>query len=119
MAGSTARRALLGFSLLLALLEIADGFRLELPWAAWTYAVLLLGGAYWLWHSPGRGPVIFLGVLHLVELLMLVFVFRTAEQAPPTALYVVFVLLSLGGTVAAAAALVGDRDRAAGQRSGV
>jgi hypothetical protein len=45
-------------------MEIADGFRLELPWAAWTYALLLLIGAYWLCRSQGRGPVVFLGVLH-------------------------------------------------------
>ena len=52
---------------------------------AWFYALLLLGGAYWLWRSEGRGPVILLGALHLVELLMLLLVFRTADQAPPTA----------------------------------
>jgi hypothetical protein len=86
-------------------MEIADGFRLELPWAAWTYALLLLGGAYWLWRSEGRGPVVFLGVLHLLELFMLLFVFRTAEQAPPPALFVVFVVVTLAGTAAAAAAL--------------
>ena len=99
------RRVLLGCSVLLALMEIADGFRLELPWAAWTYALLLLIGAYWLCRSQGRGPVVFLGVLHLLELLMLLFVFRTAEQAPPPALFVVFVVVTLVGPVAAAATL--------------
>jgi hypothetical protein len=96
-----ARTALLALSILLGLLEVADGFRLELPWMAWFYALLLLGGAYWLSRSRGRGPVVLLGALHLVELLMLVLVFRTADQAPPTALYLLFVALSAGGTVAA------------------
>ena len=106
-----ARTALLALSVLLGLLEVADGFRLELPWAAWFYALLLLGGSYWLWRSGSRGPVILLGVLHLVELLMLVLVFRTAEEAPSTALFVVFVVLSAAGTVAAGLSLAG-RQRA-------
>lgn len=98
---SKARTALLVLSLLLGVMEVADGFRLDLPWMAWFYALLLLGGAYWLSRSAGRGPVVLLGALHLVELLMLLLVFRTADQAPPTALYVAFVLLSAAGTVAA------------------
>jgi len=53
--------------------------------------------------------VILLGCLHLLELLMLLLVFRTAEEAPPTWLWWVFVLLSLGGTIAAAWALASRR----------
>ena len=68
------------------------------------------GGAYWLSRSGGRGPVVLLGALHLFELLMLVLVFRTAEQAPPTALFVVFVVLSAAGTVAAGLTLAGRRE---------
>jgi hypothetical protein len=45
----------------------------------------------------------------LLELLMLVFVFRTAEQAPPTALWLVFVAVSLGGTLTAALTLARSR----------
>lgn len=101
MSTSTARAALLVLSLLLGMAEVADGFRLDRPWMAWFYALLLLGGAYWLSRSEGRGPVFLLGALHLVELLMLLVVFRTADQAPPTALYVAFVGLSAAGTVAA------------------
>jgi hypothetical protein len=105
MTTTTARTALLVLSLVLGMLEVADGFRLELPWMAWFYALLLLGGAFWLSRSPGRGPVVMLGTLHLVELLMLLLVFRTAEQAPPTALFVAFVLLSAAGTVTAGLSL--------------
>jgi hypothetical protein len=101
MSTATARTALLVLSILLGLLEVADGFRLDLPWMAWLFALLLLGGAYWLTRSEGRGPVILLGALHLIELVMLLLVFRTADQAPPTVLLVVFVVLSAAGTVAA------------------
>ena len=92
---------LLGFTVALGLMEIADGFRLELPWMAWGFAVLLLAGAVWLWRSPGLAPVAFLGILHLIELLLLLFVFRTAEEAPPLALFVAFVAVSAGGVSAA------------------
>ena len=109
MVSTPARRALLGLSLALAALEIADGFRLELPWMAWFYALLLLAGSAWLWRTGSRGAVIMLGALHLLELLMLVLVFRTAEQAPPTWLWWLFVLLSLAGTVAAAWSLKQQR----------
>lgn len=101
MSTSTTRTALLILSVLLGVLEVADGFRLDLPWMAWFFALLLLGGAYWLSRSDGRGPVVLLGALHLFELLMLLLVYRSAEQAPPTALYVVFVVLSAAGAVAA------------------
>lgn len=49
---------LLGLSLVLAALEVADGFRLELPWMAWFYAALLLGGSVWLWRTKSSGAVI-------------------------------------------------------------
>ena len=101
------RTGLLVCSLLLGLLEVADGFRLDLPWMAWAFALLMIGGSYWLWRSPSRAPVLMLGALHLLELLMLLLVFRTAEQAPPTALLVLFVVLSAGGTLTAAAVLMG------------
>lgn len=109
MTAVVARQVLLVVSALLAVMEIADGFRLELPWMAWFYALLLLAGCFWLHRSPGTGPVVFLGVLHLLELLLLLFVFRTAEQAPPTWLFVVFVVVTTAGTAAAAAALALNR----------
>jgi hypothetical protein len=108
-----ARRALLGFSVALALLELVDGFRLELPWVAWFYALLLLAGSAWLWRTGNRGPVVMLGVLHLLELVMLLFVFRTASQAPPAWLWWLFVLLTLGGTAAAIASVSGPRSAVA------
>jgi hypothetical protein len=101
MAAVDGRRLLIAVSLALAVLEIIDGFRLELPWMAWFYAVLLIAGSARLWRTGSRGAVLMLGVLHLLELLMLLFVFRTAEQAPPARLWWLFVLLSLGGTLAA------------------
>ena len=113
MTSQNARWALLGLSVLLGVLEIADGFRLELPWMAWFYALLMLGGAFWLWRRSTRGPVILLGALHLMELLMLLLVFRTADQAPPTWLFLVFVAVTACGTAAAAAALALDRGRVA------
>ena len=106
---TVARGALLAFSVALAALEVADGFRLELPWMAWFYAVLLLAGAAWLWRTGSRGAVVMLGLLHLLELVMLVLVFRTADQAPPAWLWWVFVLLTLGGSAAAALTLTQQR----------
>ncbi len=110
MSPTNARTALLVLSVLLAVLEFADGFRLAEPWAPWIFALLLLGGAYWLSRSPGIAPAILLGALHLVELLMLVFVFRTSDEAPPSWLFAVFVVVSTGGVVAAAVlAMTGRR----------
>jgi hypothetical protein len=105
------RQWLLTFSVALGLMEIVDGFRLELPWMAWAYAVLLLGGAIRLWRSESRAPVVFLGILHLLELLLLLFVFRTAQEAPPTVLFIAFVAVSLGGTAGAALVLTRKRQR--------
>ncbi len=56
-----ARPVLLVLSILLAVLEIADGFRLSIPWGAWVFALLLLGGTYWLWRTSGIGPPSFWG----------------------------------------------------------
>lgn len=44
MITSTPRTALLVLSIILGVLEVADGFRLELPWMAWFYAVLSAAG---------------------------------------------------------------------------
>lgn len=104
-----ARQALLAFSLALGALEVADGFRLELPWMAWFFALLMFAGSFWMWRTGSRGAVIMLGALHLLELLMLVFVFRTAEQAPPVWLWWVFVVITLGGTLSAGWAMWGQR----------
>ena len=106
---SMPRTVLLAASVAVGLLEIADGFRLELPWMAWFFALLFLVGSWWLYRATGPGPVLFLGVLHLFELLMLIFVFRTADQAPPAALWWLFVLVTAVGTAAAALALAEHR----------
>ena len=107
----TPRTVLLASSIVMGILEIADGFRLELPWMPWFVAALFLVGSWWLYRTRGLGPVLLLGALHLFELLMLVFVFRTAEEAPPTALWSLFVLVTAVGTAAAAWALA-ERRRA-------
>ena len=104
-----ARRALLLLSVVLAVLEIADGFRLSIPWAAWMYAVLLLGGSLWLWRTGSTAAVVTLGVLQLFELLMLLLVFRTAEEGPALSLWWLLVLVSAGGTLAAGLALLAQR----------
>ena len=96
-------------SIAMGMLEIADGFRLELPWMAWFFAAMFLVGAFWLYRTEGLGPVLLLGALHLFELLMLIFVFRTAEEAPPAALWWLFVAVTALGTAAAAWALTGRR----------
>jgi hypothetical protein len=107
----TPRTVLLAASVVMGVLEIADGFRLELPWMAWFFAALFLVGSWWLYRTGGLGPVVLLGALHLFELLMLIFVFRTAEQAPPAALWWLFVLVTAVGTAASVWALA-DRRRA-------
>lgn len=106
---SSPRTVLLAASVVMGLLEIADGFRLELPWMAWLFAALFLVGSWWLHRSGTRGPVLLLGALHLIELLMLVFVFRTADQAPPAALWWLFVLVTAVGTAAAVWSVVAPR----------
>ena len=105
----TPRTVLPVASVAMGALEIADGFRLELPWMAWFFAALFLIGSWWLYRTTERGPVVLLGVLHLFELVMLIFVFRTAEQAPPAALWWLFVVITAVGTAAAAWILVARR----------
>jgi hypothetical protein len=102
----TPRNVLLAASLAMGVLEIADGFRLELPWMAWFFAALFLSGSWWLFRAAGRGPVLLLGALHIFELVMLVFVFRTAEQAPPATLWWLFVIITAVGTAATARSLM-------------
>lgn len=106
------RTVLLTASVVMGLLEIADGFRLELPWMAWFFAALFLVGSWWLYRTKGLGPTLLLGALHLFELLMLIFVFRTADEAPPVALWWLFVLVTAVGAAAAVWALA-ERRRAA------
>lgn len=108
----SARTVLLAASEVTGLLEIADGFRLELPWMAWFFAALFLLGSWWLYRTRGLGPVLLLGALHLFELLMLIFVFRTADEAPPVALWWLFVLVTAAGTAAAVWALAERRGAA-------
>jgi hypothetical protein len=105
------RTVLLAASVVMGVLEIADGFRLELPWMAWFFAALFLVGSWWLYRTGGLGPVLLLGALHLFELLMLVFVFRSAEEAPPAALWWLFVLVTAAGT-ASAVWVLAERRRA-------
>lgn len=61
---------------------------------------LFLFGSWWLYRTGGLGAVLLLGALHPFKLLMLIFVFRTAEQAPPAALWWLFLLVTAVGTAA-------------------
>lgn len=106
------RITLLAASAVMGFLEIADGFRLELPWMAWLFAALFLVGSWWLYRTKGLGPILLLGALHLFEFLMLIFVFRTAVEAPPVALWRLFVLVTVLGTAAAVWALAEPRGAA-------
>ena len=113
MAAPMWRKALLGAALAIAILEIVDAFFIEFPLGAVVFAVLLLLGALWL-RRPGRAPVIFMGVLCLIELVFVIVVFRfTGPTTPPLPVEVAIAILlgvaSAIGLVAAVGALRSPR----------
>lgn len=108
---SSSRKALVASAGLLALLEVIDAFFLEVPAAAIVFAILLIAGVIWLLKSNGRGPVIYTGLLCLIDLLLVLFIFGGAEElSSPSSLgmfinFLAFVIVSLLGTLSAAMAL--------------
>lgn len=108
---STSRKALVALAGLLALLEVIDAFFLEVPAAAIVFAILLIAGVIWLLQSNGRGPVVYTGLLCLIDLLLVLFIFGgTDELMSPSSFgtffnFLAFVIVSLLGSVSAAMAL--------------
>lgn len=68
------RRVLTGAAIVVATLEVIDAFIIDFPIAAIVVAVLFVVGAWWL-ARPGLAPVIYTGILCLVELVLVLFAF--------------------------------------------
>lgn len=105
------KRLLIVLALLLAAMEFIDAFFIEFPVGAIVYGLLLLAGAWWLRSSAGTGPIIFLGILFLLELLLVIFVFGGIETLTDPAdwkewaNFAAFTIISLAGTIIAATLL--------------
>lgn len=103
--GRSWRKWLLIAGVVLAVASFIDAFFVDKPVAAIVYALLVAGGAYWLSRSDGRGPVIFLGVLMLLELLAVLFVYPDEGEALD-ARSLLFAAITAVGAVAATVALI-------------
>jgi hypothetical protein len=108
---NTWQRLLLGASLTLIGLELVSAFTIEMPVAAIGYATLLAAGALWLTKRRSRGAVVYLGALHLIEVLLAFsFLSQPASETGGPALLVPVIAVSIAGVVGAAGSLV-TRDR--------
>jgi hypothetical protein len=109
--GLSARKILIWIAIILAVLEVLDSFTIEVPIPAIVYAILLAVGAWWLTKNAGKAPVIYTGLLCLIQLLLTLFVFGGIEamtnpgSAGEFLNFAVFILVSLAGTIAAGMAL--------------
>lgn len=95
MAQGRWRRVLFAVALMIAILEVLDAFLLEVPFTAIAMAVLLVVGALWL-RGQGRGPVVLIGVVCLIQLLLILVFFGLVEQEPPPSVVEVGVGTLLG-----------------------
>lgn len=109
--GLSARKILMWSAVILVVLEVIDAFNIEVPFAAIVYAILLAVGVWWLTKNAGKGPVIYTGLLCLIQLLLTLFVFGGIEAITNPAStgeflnFAAFILVSLTGTIAAGMAL--------------
>jgi hypothetical protein len=88
----------------LALISLGDAFLVDRPIAAIVYGVLVGAGAYWLSRTDRRGPVIYLGILMLLELFAVIFVYPD-EGESLDARSLVFAVVTAAGAVSAAMSL--------------
>jgi hypothetical protein len=103
------RAALAALALALAALEAVDAFFIDVPAAAAVAAVLFLAGSVWL-RREGRAPVVFVGVLCVIELAGLPSYDR--DSASDWIFQVAAgILAALGVAFAAAAWRAGDVER--------
>jgi hypothetical protein len=109
--GLSARKFLIWAAIILAVLEVIDSFIIEVPIPAIVYAILLAVGAWWLTKTAGKAPVIYTGMLCLIQLLLTLFIFGGIEaMTNPGSTgellnFAAFILVSLAGTIAAGMAL--------------
>lgn len=78
------RRALVMVGYVFAIMELIDAFFIEDPAAGIVYAVVVAALAWWTSRAASRWPVVLLGLLALVELLAVLFVFPNSEPNPPS-----------------------------------
>lgn len=103
------RVALAVFAAAFAIAELIEAPSDEQPLPGIIFGLVVLVGAAWAWKSNGIGAPILLGVLGTVELLAVVFVYRTADGAPAAWVLWTFGLLSLAVAVTAVMCLVSRR----------
>lgn len=96
------QQLLVGASATLMVLELVSAFVIEVPAAAITYVVLLGVGIVWLVRTRSRGAVGFLGVLHLLEVVLAISFLRLpAAETGGLALLVPVIATSVVGAVSA------------------
>ena len=103
---STWHKLLLGASIALIGLEVISAFIIEAPFAAVGYALLLSAGVLWMIRSDSRGPAVYLGVLHLIELLLVSsFVSQPASETGGWALLAPVIGACIAGVAGAVGSL--------------
>lgn len=104
---NTWQRLVLGASLTLIGLELISAFIIEMPVAAIGYATLLAAGALWLTKRRSRGAAVYLGALHLIEVLLAVsFLSQPASETGGVALLVPVIAASIAGVAGAVGSLI-------------
>lgn len=107
-ASNRPRLALLIVAVVLAVLSLADALLVDHPVAAVVYSLLVASGAVWLYRSSGRGPVLYLGVLLLLEFLAVVFIYPDPGEGLD-ARTVLFAAVTATGVIAAVLCLLAKR----------
>jgi len=101
------QRLLLAASVTLIVLELVSAFIIEMPAVAIGYATLLAAGALWLMRRRSRGSAVYLGALHLIEVLLASsFLSQPASETGGLALLVPVIAASIVGVAGAAGSLI-------------
>lgn len=101
------QRLLWGASVTLAGLELVSVFIIAMPAAAITYAILLAAGVFWLTRRGSRIAAGYLGILHLIEVLLAFsFLSQPASETGGPALLVPVIAASIAGVIGAAGSVL-------------
>lgn len=99
------RRALVGLALLLACMELVDAFFIEETVFAIGFAVVLVLLSWWAAKSRAASPVVLIGLLSLMELASVLFIYPNSDAPPAAWNTALFALVTTTTAVAAFAAV--------------
>lgn len=101
------QRLVLGASVTLIGLELVSTFIIVMPVVAIVYAALLAGGVLWLSKRRSRASAVYLGALHLIEVLLAFsFLSQPASETGGLALLVPVIAASIIGVAGAAGSVI-------------